>query len=480
MKRITQVFLGFARRPEDSSDVAFKKLLILIVAVSCSACGLAWSALYFAVFGFGLTMILPFAFVVIIGTTIIISDRIADHRPLIYAQLICITWISAFIQWSIGSMDQSGLVIAWCFLGPIGALFFLSRRQAVVWMAMFLGIVVISAAFEPALLGYPLTVSDRTRALFYIMNLGASTLIVFAASAWFVHTIQQARADAQHKSEELQAALTELHDTQARLIHAAKMASLGALTAGIAHEIKNPLNFVNNFAELSIDLAEDIAGEINKHKEHLPEEAVEALDEWLADLRMNTEKIHHHGQRADGIVKAMMAHARGGEGERRPTNVNGLVEEYVNLAYHGMRASTPEFNVTIEREYDEAVGAVEMMPLEVGRVFINLFKNAFDAVRERSASAQGSYAPTVTVATRRTDDHVEIQVADNGSGISEEIREKIFEPFFTTKPTGTGTGLGLSLSYDIITQGHGGTLTVESIEGEGATFVITLPSDSRT
>ncbi len=280
------------------------------------------------------------------------------------------------------------------------------------------------------------------------------------------------------RTEELAQSLDGLKAAQDQLIQSEKLASLGRLTAGIAHEIKNPLNFVNNFADLSIDLAEDIAGEINKHRERLPEEVATDLDEWLADLRMNTEKIHEHGQRADGIVKAMMAHARGGEGERRPTNVNGLVEEYVNLAYHGMRASTPEFNVTIEREYDEAVGAVEMMPLEVGRVFINLFKNAFDAVRERSASVQGSYAPTVTVATRRTDDHVEIQVADNGSGISEEIREKIFEPFFTTKPAGQGTGLGLSLSYDIVTQGHGGTMTVESEEGEGAAFVVTLPVSS--
>ncbi|MCH8960565.1 MAG: hypothetical protein IH820_04390, partial [Bacteroidetes bacterium] len=369
MKRITQVFLGFARRPEDSSDVAFKKLLILIVALSCSACGLAWSAIYFAVFGFGLTMILPFAFVVIIGATIIISDRIADHRPLIYAQLICITWISAFIQWSIGSMDQSGLVIAWCFLGPIGALFFLSRRQAVVWMAMFLGIVVISAAFEPALLGYPLTVSDRTRALFYIMNLGASTLVVFAASAWFVHTIQQARADAQHKSEELQAALTELHDTQARLIHAAKMASLGQLTAGIAHEIKNPLNFVNNFSALSVELVEEI------------EEACAAdkglsftdLREEFDALKLNARQIAAHGHRADTIVNAMIEHARvGSQRQRMSVDLNKVVEQNVRLAYQSLKTGSAAVDIVLEETYDEALEPVEIVPGEVGRVVINL------------------------------------------------------------------------------------------------------------
>ena len=193
MIRISHWIRGFARRPGDSSDVVFKKMFILIIALSCSTCGLVWSALYFAIFGFGLTMILPLSFVVIVGATIVISHRITDHRPLIYAQIFCITWISAFVQWSIGSMDQSGLVIAWSFLGPLGAMIFLSNRQAAVWMAMFLGIVVISTAFEPALLGYQLRVSDSIRNLFYIINLGVSTSVVFAALTWFVRTIQRER-----------------------------------------------------------------------------------------------------------------------------------------------------------------------------------------------------------------------------------------------------------------------------------------------
>lgn len=204
MNKISHWFRGFASRPGDSSDVAFTKMLILIIALSCSACGLAWSAVYFAIFGFGLTMILPLFFVVIVGATIVISHRIANHRPLIYAQLFCITWISALIQWSIGSMDQSGVVIAWSFLGPLGALIFLSSRQAVVWMAMFLGIVVVSAAFEPVLLGYPLFVTERIQVLFYVMNLGASTTIVFAASAWFVHTIQRERGRSESLLQRIQ------------------------------------------------------------------------------------------------------------------------------------------------------------------------------------------------------------------------------------------------------------------------------------
>ena len=171
----------------------------------------------------------------------------------------------------------------------------------------------------------------------------------------------------------------------------------------------------------------------------------------------------------------MMQHASGGEGERRAVGVNALLEEYVNLAFHGMRANVPDFNVTIERDYDEAVGEVEMAPQDIGRVFINLLNNAFDAVHERALSHNGQYAPTVAVSTRQGEGQVEIRVDDNGSGIAEAIREKIFEPFFTTKPTGQGTGLGLSLSYDIVTQGHGGTMTVEGDEGEGAAFLVTLP-----
>jgi len=193
MNSITNWFKEFAHRPEDSSDLAFTKMLILIIALSCCACGFVWGAMYYSVFGFGFIMILPLSFVVIVGAATVLSHRMKDHRPLVYAQLFCITWISALIQWSIGSLDQSGLVIAWSFMGPLGALIFLSSRQATIWMAMFVAIVVISAAFEPALLGHRLAVSDSTRVLFYIMNLGVSTIVVFAASAWFMNTIQRER-----------------------------------------------------------------------------------------------------------------------------------------------------------------------------------------------------------------------------------------------------------------------------------------------
>ncbi|MDX1530011.1 MAG: ATP-binding protein [Rhodothermales bacterium] len=258
----------------------------------------------------------------------------------------------------------------------------------------------------------------------------------------------------------------DLEAAQAQLVQQEKLASLGALTAGIAHEIKNPLNFVVNFAGISRELADDLEGEADPAEQ-------EAL---LADLKANAAKIEEHGRRADAIVRAMMEHARSGSGERRAVDLNALVREYVGLAYHGARARHPAFTVTLEQRFAEAVGRVEVVPQEIGRVLINLLDNAFDAVRQRAADGDAAYVPTVQVSTRRTDDRVEVRVEDNGPGIPEDTAAKIFEPFFTTKPSGEGTGLGLSLSYDIVVQGHGGALEVESADGGGTVFTVGLPA----
>ncbi len=260
----------------------------------------------------------------------------------------------------------------------------------------------------------------------------------------------------------------ELKTTQAQLVQSEKLASLGQLTAGIAHEIKNPLNFINNFAELNEELADEVVEVLEAGD---TEEARAILD----DLKVNAAQIAKHGKRADGIVRAMMQHARSSGGERETVDVNPFVEEYLNLAYHGQRARVPGFNADLVTDFAEDVGTAQMMPQEMGRVLINLLGNAFDAVYEYAASQNGQYAPKVTVATRRVGEAVEIRVADNGPGIPEDVKARIFEPFFTTKPTGSGTGLGLSLSHDIVTQGHGGMLAVESVPGEGAAFVVTVP-----
>jgi signal transduction histidine kinase len=282
-------------------------------------------------------------------------------------------------------------------------------------------------------------------------------------------------AELREKRDELEEALHHLKTTQEQLIHQEKLASLGQLTAGIAHEIKNPLNFVNNFAELNAELAQELIEELETHRPDLPDGVVQAFEAVLSDLSLNAEKIREQGRRADGIVRSMMLHARGTPGERRRTDLNTLVKEYVNLAWHGAQANPSGSDVRIEQVYDDAVGEVELVPQEVGRVLLNLLANASYAVQEKGRSTDGGYEPVVRVSTQRRAERVEIRVADNGPGIPRHLTQKIFEPFFTTKPAGSGTGLGLSLAHDIVVQGHGGTLTVESRDGEGAAFVVTLP-----
>ena len=271
-------------------------------------------------------------------------------------------------------------------------------------------------------------------------------------------------------------ALADLRRAQDRLIQAEKMASLGQLTAGIAHEIKNPLNFVNNFAGLSVELLDELKEAAAPALAALDGDNLAEVDEIVAMLTGNLEKIAEHGRRADGIVKSMLEHSRGESGERREVDLNNLVEEALNLAYHGARAQDQSFNITLEREFDPAVAPIELAPQEMTRVFLNLFGNGFYAATERARGNGGAaYRPTLRVSTRDLGKAVEIRVRDNGTGIPPEIRDQLFQPFFTTKPTGEGTGLGLSISYDIVTQQHGGTITVDGRQGEFTEFTIRLP-----
>ncbi|MGB8704430.1 MAG: ATP-binding protein, partial [Gillisia sp.] len=262
-------------------------------------------------------------------------------------------------------------------------------------------------------------------------------------------------------------ALFELQATQKQLIQAEKMANLGELTAGIAHEIQNPLNFVNNFSEVSKELLEEM-------KEELKKENYELAVEITADLNQNLEKILHHGKRADGIVKGMLQHSRSNSGKKEEIVVNTFVDEYVRLAFHGLRAKDKNFNARIETEFDPGVGSLLVVPQELGRVILNLLTNAFYAVNvKKKKSQEDDYEPAVWISTKKIKDKIEIQIRDNGMGIPEAIKEKIFQPFFTTKPAGEGTGLGLSLSYDIV-KAHSGELHLESKEGEGTSFSIQL------
>jgi len=263
--------------------------------------------------------------------------------------------------------------------------------------------------------------------------------------------------------------LSELKSAQAQLVHSEKMASLGELTAGIAHEIKNPLNFVNNFSEISGELLDEIDEELENNNK----EEILAI---LKDLKQNLKKINEHGKRADSIVKGMLLHSRGTAGEKTLTDINDLLEQYVNLAYHGMRATNKEFNITIEKDYDKTLEKINVVPQDLSRVFLNIINNGCYAAFERKKkSGDNEFFPTLKVSTKNLKDKVEIRIGDNGNGIPKDILDKIFQPFFTTKPTGEGTGLGLSLSYDIVTKIHGGELKVESEEGKHTEFIIVIP-----
>ncbi len=305
-----------------------------------------------------------------------------------------------------------------------------------------------------------------------------------AQKAELERLVAERTAELSRQKEELIQTLDNLKTTQDRLVQKEKMASLGELTAGIAHEIQNPLNFVTNFSEVSTELLDELReGPFQK----LPDAEREYAEEIMADLTQNIQKITHHGKRADSIVKGMLQHSRVSSGERQPTDINALADEYLRLSYHGLRAKDKSFNSALVTNFDPTVGMLTIAGQDMGRVLLNMFNNAFYAVQEKKKrlaeageTEQRSYAPEVAVSTKRYPDArtggtVEIRVRDNGDGIPPAVLDKIYQPFFTTKPTGEGTGLGLSLSYDIITKGHGGTLAVETNPGEFTEFIITLP-----
>jgi two-component system NtrC family sensor kinase len=287
---------------------------------------------------------------------------------------------------------------------------------------------------------------------------------------------KRSEAEIRAARDAAEAAYRDLKAAQASLIQAEKMASLGQLTAGIAHEIKNPLNFVNNFADLSVELLDELKETAAPAIAAMADEKRAEIDETIGMLTGNLEKIAEHGRRADGIVKSMLEHSRGTSGERRSVDLNGVIDEALNLAYHGGRAQDASFNITLERDFADTIAPIELVPQEIMRVCLNLFGNGFYAATKRQK--QGSdptFKPTLKVSTRDLGDAVEMQVRDNGVGIPPEIKDKLFQPFFTTKPTGEGTGLGLSISYDIVTQEHGGTITVDSQIGEFTEFTVRLP-----
>ncbi len=281
--------------------------------------------------------------------------------------------------------------------------------------------------------------------------------------------------------EENKASLeSELVNLRQQLLESEKMASLGQLSAGIAHEIKNPLNFINNFAKLSIGLIDELQDILNKYSSSASPDDQAYLEEVMTDIRSNLHKIDEHGQRAERIITGMLLHARGKSGEFIPTDVNSLLGEYLNLAYHALRARDLSFNIRMETDYDPAIGRIDVVPQDLSRVFLNLINNACYATNEKKKQLGDTYFPVLSVKTKKRNDTVEINIRDNGTGIPESVRQKLFTRFFTTKPAGEGTGLGLSLSRDIIENIHHGTLTLQSEEGIFTEFVITIPINNPT
>ena len=279
------------------------------------------------------------------------------------------------------------------------------------------------------------------------------------------------------RTRELAASLDNLRTTQDRLVQTQKLASLGQLTAGIAHEIKNPLNFVNNFSVVSSELIDELRDTVKTLP--LDEKARAELNELTNMLRGNLDKVVQHGKRADAIVKNMLLHSREGSGEHRVVDVNSLVEESLNLAYHGARAEKQGFNISLERSFDPAAGQADVFPQDITRVLLNLISNGFYAATKRKAEAGDGYEPALVASTRSLGDRVEIRIWDNGTGITPEVKEKIFNPFFTTKPAGEGTGLGLSISHDVVVKQHGGSIEVETQPDVFSEFLIVLPRAGR-
>jgi two-component system, NtrC family, sensor kinase len=309
----------------------------------------------------------------------------------------------------------------------------------------------------------------QTKIRTYVLVAGIAVFMLLAA-IFYRNNRQKQKANIvlNRQKEEVQSALSQLKSTQTQLIQSEKMASLGELTAGIAHEIQNPLNFVNNFSDVSAELVDEMQTELKNGDK---DEAIAISD----DIKQNLEKIRHHGKRADSIVKGMLEHSRSASGQKEPTDINQLADEYLRLSYHGLRAKDKEFNADLATHFDTTLPKVNAIPQDIGRVLLNLFNNAFYAVNQKKKALDGGYKPEVTVTTMTEKGQVIIKVKDNGVGMPDAIKEKIMQPFFTTKPTGEGTGLGLSLTYDMVVKGHGGSIQVGSVEGEGSEFTITLP-----
>ncbi|MEI6583440.1 MAG: ATP-binding protein [Chitinophagia bacterium] len=392
-------------------------------------------------------------------------------------QLIGILLFPTATHYLNGGYDQSSVVVLAAMLSPLGALMFHSAKGAKLFFYLFI-VMIAFASFSDFYMDIPRTeIPQGIKMLFYFFNIITITSICFLLLQKFLADSEKSKALLKTKNEELstekmkvESALNDLRSAQTQLIQSEKMASLGELTAGIAHEIQNPLNFVNNFSEVTLEIFSDLQTAIAKDDK-------ETIASLFQDVQLATEKINFHGKRASDIVKSMLHHSRTSTGQKELTNINDLCDEYMRLAYHGLRAKESSFISAYELQLDGKIEAIFIRPQEIGRVLLNLINNAFYAVNERAKQKEPGYNPKVILTTDLNTKQVIITLEDNGIGIPDSIKGKIFQPFFTTKPSGQGTGLGLSLSYDII-KSHGGTIFIESELNQFTRFIINLPISS--
>lgn len=460
----------------DEEEQQQRSILILLVGLTAFA-GLIHSLIY-TMFGVSEAIV---AIILYIGFSLLnltIYYFLKSYNLFRNIQLVAILLFPTLTHVLNGGFEQSSVVVLAAMLSPLGALMFHTPKAARVFFYFFILIVLLSALFDLFAPTPEFTIPKEIRMVFYFFNIVAITSISFFLLLKFVmdnekfkQLLKAKNVELSEEKQRVEETLTELKRTQSQLIQHEKLASLGQLTAGIAHEIKNPLNFVNNFSELSIEMIDEVFEELEKPD---PKEALESITLILQDVKTNLQKVYKHGTRADRIVKSMLMHSRGSTGQKVPTALNSLISENVTLSFHSMRANKNPYNVSLDINLDENIGLVQLIAEDFSRVIINLCNNAFDAMREKLSHTEG-YIPKLSVSSSFADNIVSIQIADNGPGIPDDIKDKILQPFFTTKKGTEGTGLGLSITHDII-KVHDGEIEIESVDGQGATFTISIPA----
>lgn len=454
MKNFLRFIAQIGLKPGDSPDIILQKRSVVYQALLMSVGGLIWGILALSIH-LKWQSVIPFGYVLLSTLNLAFFHHTRHFQVVKNFQTMISLALPFMFQCALGGFVASGAVMLWALLSLTIAVLYQSNLATYLWLILYVLLTVISGVYDHQVIQWlGLPASAQYSILFFVLNISVISTIIL----WLVNFMYWQK----------NAAMQKLEETRMQLVQTEKLAALGELTAGIAHEIKNPLNFVNNFSELNKELLAEM-------ESHLDTGHFNELKSIVQNIAENEEKIAYHGKRADSIVNSMLQHSRSSSEKKELVDINVLADEFVRLAYHGLRAKDKSFSADFKTDLDPNLPKIEVIPQDIGRVFLNLINNAFYAVFEKQKLNYPDYRPTVIVATRNMTHHIEIRVKDNGMGIPQRVLDKIFQPFFTTKPTGQGTGLGLSMSYDIITKGHGGELKVETQEGKYSEFIISLP-----